>query len=138
MRGDAQDFVARFKASAAIAPEFLAAWARLVADLESSDAARKLLEDPLFRVDALRSQDPVALYRIRRLGGGPAESLLKEVVDLLVSERNRSGLSKLADVMEEDGRLEDLWALARTRSDSFVAATLAMRDSRSLSRGRHD
>jgi hypothetical protein len=136
-RGDAQDFVTRFKASAAVAPEFLAAWTRLVANLGNSDVARKLLEDPLFRVEALRSQDPVALYRVQRLGGGPAESLLKEVVDLLVSDHNRSGLSELADVMEEEGRLEDLWSLARTRSDAFVEETLAIRrHSRTVSRGR--
>ena len=137
MRGDAQDFVTRFKASAAVAPEFLAAWARLVADLRSTEAARKLFEDPLFRVEALRAQDPVVLYRVRRLSGDRAESLLKEVVDRLVSDGNRSGLNELFDVLDEEGRLEDLKSLARVRSDTVLDEALATRrHSRTLSRGR--
>jgi hypothetical protein len=131
LRGNALDLVTRFKASAAVAPEFLAAWARLVSDLRSVDTARRLLEDPLFRIEALRSQDPVTLYRLRRLLGEPAEVLLTEIVDQLASDGNRSGLNELADVAEEEGRLEELMSIARARSEPFGHELMLRRSSRS-------
>lgn len=124
LRGDALDLVTRFKASAAVAPEFLAAWARLVVDLGSADAARKLLEDTLFRIDALRSHDPVTLYRLRRLRGDPAEAALPDVVDQLVVDRNWEGLSELAEVTEEDGRLEDSISILRARPEGVAQEAL--------------
>lgn len=137
MRTEAQDFVTRFKSSAAVSPEFLAAWARLVADLRSADAARELFEDPLFRVEALRSQDPVALFHLRRLIGDPIQPLLKEVVDRLLSDGNRSGLFELIDVMEAEGQLEELRSFARTLSDPVIDDVLAIRrHSRQVSKKR--
>ncbi|HWO22596.1 MAG TPA: AAA family ATPase [Kofleriaceae bacterium] len=126
MRADAQSFVTRFKSSAAVFPEFLAAWARLVAELRSADAARKLFEDPLFRVEALRSQDPVALFHLRRLIGDPIQPLLKEVVDRLVSDGDRRGLLELVEVMDEEGQLDEWKSFARTRSDPVINDVLAI------------
>src|SRR5262249_8549207 len=129
LHGEALDFATRFKASAAVAPAFLASWARAVADLESAEGTRALLEDPWFRVEALRTTDPVTFYRIRHLGGDPGESLLVEVVEQLLADNDLSRLRALGEVAGEEGRWEEFTSLVRERLPAHLAEMVLARRS---------
>ena len=121
-RDEALDLVSRFKGSAAISPEFLVAWARLVLDLDDAGPAQRLLEDPLFRVEALRAADLVVYYRLRQRFADPAPSsvLLLELADELIANNNLSQLAQLAELSEEEGRLNELLAHIRSRAPAHV------------------
>jgi hypothetical protein len=119
-RVEALDMVSRFKGSAAISPEFLVAWARLVMDLDDAGAVQRLLEDPLFRIEALRAADLAVYYRLRQRSGDPAPSslLLLELADELIANNNLSQLAQLAELSEEEGRLNDLMSHIGSRAPS--------------------
>jgi CobQ/CobB/MinD/ParA nucleotide binding domain len=137
LRGEALDFATRFKASAAVAPEFLAAWARAVVDLKDKIAAQELLADPFFRVEALKVEDPVTFYRIRRLGGDLAESLLVEVIEHVISEGKLVRLREVAEVAEEEGRLDECMVHIRARLPTHVVEDVFERVRPRFGRGRN-
>jgi len=97
----------RFKASAE-ARGFNAAWARLVVDQNDSALAQQILSDPSFKSGAVRAADPSILYRLLKLSGNEASSsFLSEALYSALSSREFSQIEALAELFQEEGRIEE-------------------------------
>jgi hypothetical protein len=136
-RSEALDLVARFKATVATSPEFLAAWARLIVDLKDPSAAQKLINDPLFRKEALKGDDLLVYYRLCRLAGYPTgNSLLFEIVDQMIADGTLGHLRELAEISEEEGRLDEFVSYAQGRLPAQIIEELLERRRTRFLRGR--
>jgi hypothetical protein len=85
----------------------------------------------LFRIDALRTADPLTFYRIRHLLEDSSESLLVEVVEQLLAENDLSRLRALGEIAGEEGRWKEFASLVRGRLPaSYADDVLTRRPSR--------
>ena len=102
-------------------PGLQAAWARLVLDRNDRTVAQGILQDSSFRMDAVRAEDPATLYRLLRLAGAENSGpLLQEAIEVAVEKGDLARLRDLAEVLQEEGRLEELEVRVRGRIPSDV------------------
>lgn len=98
------------------APEFQAAWARLLVDQNDVLKAQEALQDPSFRSEALRSEDPATLFRLLKLAGSETpSSLLKEALEVAIAKHDFAQLQDLGEVFQEEGHFDEFEARARGR-----------------------
>jgi hypothetical protein len=113
--------IERFK-TAADAPDFHAAWARVIVDQNDSSKAQQVLQDSSFRLDAVRSEDPATLYRLLKLGGSDTSGpLLKEALEVAITKEDFTQLQDLADIFQEEGHFDEFESRVRGRlPDRFI------------------
>ena len=116
----ASSLIDRFKANST--PDFQAAWTKYVVERRDRDLAIKLMEDPLYRIEAVRENDPLALYRLLKVAGNePSPGVLNGALSRAVKEENLSRLSELAGLFEDEGRSDEFEAQLKP---SFPAAII--------------
>ena len=107
--------VERFKATAED-PGFHVSWARLVAAQNNRALVRQLLEDKTFRQDAVRTKEPVTLYRLLKVGEIDVPlSLLTDAIELAISAGDFAQLREMADVFHDEGRFDEFESKVRGR-----------------------
>jgi len=104
------------------APEFQAAWARLLVDQNDVLKAQEALQDTSFRSDAVRSEDPATLFRLLKLAGSDTSTaLLKEALEVAITKHDFPQLQDLAEIFQEEGHFDEFEARARGRvPDGFI------------------
>jgi CobQ/CobB/MinD/ParA nucleotide binding domain len=104
------------------APEFHAAWARLLVDQNDLLKAQEALQDTAFRSEAVRSEDPATLFRLLKLAGTDMPgSLLKEALEVAITKHDFPQLQDLAELFQEEGHFDEFEARVRGRlPDGFI------------------
>jgi hypothetical protein len=126
----------RFK-GAVQAPEFHALWARIVADQKDAKRAAALLDDTLFRKEAVRAVEATTLYRLYKIAGDEASGqLLNESVETAISSQDIASIRQLVEVFGEEGRLPELEAKLATRLPNHVIEDIFETYRRSVRRNR--
>lgn len=127
--------IERFKAKAEVRG-FHTAWARLAVERNDNALAQQTLSDPSFRLDAVRAVDPVTVYRLLKLSGSETPfSFLVEALNSALSSGDLSGIRELAEVFQEEGRIEDFEMRARAKMSDRVVDDIV---ERARVRQRHD
>jgi hypothetical protein len=112
---EAFPIIDRFKANADD-PSFHAAWARLVVAQDDPALVRQTLQDKLFRQDAVRTKDPITLFRFLKLGGLEIPpTFLLEATEAAVFDRNLSHLEGLASIFMKEGKFSEFEDRVRQR-----------------------
>ena len=127
--------IERFKAKAEVRG-FHTAWARLAVERNDNALAQQTLSDPSFRLDAVRAVDPVTVYRLLKLSVSETPfSFLVEALNSALSSGDLSGIRELAEVFQEEGRIEDFEMRARAKMSDRVVDDIV---ERARVRQRHD
>ena len=119
--------IERFKLNAE-ARGFHAVWARLVVDQSSITLAQQTLNDPSFRLDAVRAEDPATAYRMLKLArNATALTVLVEALESALSSGSMAGLLEVAELFQEEGRLDEFKARARGNMPSRMLEDIVER-----------
>jgi hypothetical protein len=105
--------VERFKSSILL-PEFHVSWAKAVLRQKSLAAAQKLLNDNLFRSDAVRMFDPTTMYYLLKLiGDESTDEYLRTALYGAAAVEDIEKLRALAGIFVEEGEVEELEMMLR-------------------------
>jgi hypothetical protein len=114
----------RFKDSVD-ATSFHAAWARFVVQQKDRSLALATLEDKAFRVQAVRTEDPVTFYKVVKLAGKQgASTLLRDAVEMAIVREDYPQLKAMAELFQQEGRFDEFEENVRTRVSEVLWAEI--------------
>ena len=116
----ALSIIERFKLTADD-PAFHVSWARLVAAQNDRPLIGQLLSDKAFRQEAVRTKDPVTLYRLLKLSENDVSlSIVGDAIEAAVVMSDFTQLRDIADLFHEEGKFEDFESKVKGRVPTHV------------------
>lgn len=112
---DAGSIVSRFKSVTKDAA-FMTEWAKLAVEMNDPVLAKKCLDDPHFKIEAVRGEDPATAYRLLRMAGSDrAPSVLSQALEVAINDFDLKVIRAIGSIYAEEGREQEFVASARGR-----------------------